>query len=277
MVFRRLLAVSAVLMALAALAPAQGIAWAKGFDSAKALAAKSNKVIMIDFWTTWCTYCKQMDATTMKDKKVIEKSKLLVPVKVNAEAEGNALAKKYGISSFPTFLFIDANGNEYGRTSGAMPPEQFMAAITALTGYHKDFTSATARVKKNPKDGEAHAILAFVNAARKKAGEADAQAAKAISLGYKGPKLAQAYLTLGDYQRINRKMALALAYYLKSLNYPGGPKDKAYAHYAVAALSADVGKMADAKKHVALALKVQGAPQNILSAAKELQAMLNKG
>jgi thioredoxin-related protein len=277
MIRPRILLAGAFLLALAAVAPAQGITWAKGFDSARAMASKSNKLIMVDFWTTWCGYCKQMDATTMKDKKVIEKSRLLVPVKVNAEAEGTPLARRYQVNSFPTFLFIDSNGNEFGRAAGAMAPEQFMAAISDMNARFKDFQSATARVKRNPKDGEAQALLASVNAARGSADQADAQAAKAASLGFKGPKLAQAFVNLGDYHRIKRKQAKAITYYQKSLTAKGSPRDAAYAHFAIAALSADIGKTADAKKHVNLAIQTKGAPKEIVDAAKRLQAYLAKG
>lgn len=277
MIRPRLLLAGALLLALAALSSAQAVSWAKGFDSAKALAGKSNKLIMIDFWTTWCGYCKQMDATTMKDKKVIDKSRILVPVKVNAEAEGLSLARKYKVNSFPTFLFIDANGNEYGRAAGAMGSEQFISAISDMNSRYKDFQAGTARVKKNPNDGEAQALLAYVNAARGSTDLAEAQAAKAASLGFKGPRLATAFVALGEFQRINRKQAKALTYYQKSLTAKGSPKDVCYAHFAIAALSADIGKMAEAKKHVNLAIQTKGAPQQIIEAAKRLQAQLSRG
>ncbi len=266
----------ALVLALASLSSAQGVAWVKGFDSARAQAGKSNKLIMVDFWTTWCGYCKQMDATTMKSLEVIKTLKSVVPVKLNAEKEGRSLAMKHGVQSFPTFLFLDSSGAVFGQAVGMMNDRQFSESVKEVAARFRDFQAGTARLKKNAKDGEALAMLSYVNAARGEVALAEAQADKAIKTGFKGAKLASALVTLGDFHRINRRQAVALGFYKKSLAPKGSPRDTAYAHYAVAALSADVGKTAEAKKHVNLALQVKSAPKEIIEAAKKLQAHLSK-
>lgn len=276
MIRSRLFVAGAIALALASLSSAQGVAWVKGFDAAKAQASKSNKLIMVDFWTTWCGYCKQMDATTMKSLEVISTLKSVVPVKVNAEKEGRSLAMKYRVQSFPTFLFMDASGVVFGQAVGMMNDRQFSDSVKEIASRFNDYKTGTAKLRMNANDGEALALLSYVNAARGEASLAEAQAEKSLKVGFRGPKLASAFVTLGDFHRINRKQAIALGFYKKALIPKGSPRDLAYAHYAVSALSADTGKIAEAKKHVKLALAVKGAPKEIVQAAKGLQAHLAK-
>lgn len=272
----RLAVLAAIFTASVSMAAAQSIAYTKTWSAAKAQAGKENKLVMLDFWTTWCGYCRQMASTTLKDKSVVQKSKSLVPLRLNAEAEGKELAKRYQISSYPAYIFVDSNGSVFGRVQGAMSASAFNSAMEQSMTRFKEFTALTAQVKSNPKNGAALAGLAAINAARGATDIGEAQAKKAESLGYKGPKLASAWVAVGEGARTKGRAAGAIAFYQKSLKYPGTPKDISFAHYAIAALSAQLDRKADALKHVRLAINTKGAPQDVLTAAKELQSFLNR-
>jgi thiol-disulfide isomerase/thioredoxin len=272
----RLVGLTAMSAALIGMASAQGMAYSKTWNAAKAQAARQNKLVMLDFWTTWCGYCKQMSATTLKDRSVVQKSKALIPLRLNAEAEGRSLAQKYGISSYPAFIFVDSSGSVFGRLQGAASPAAFNRAMDQAINRFRDFTTLTAQAKRNPKNGAAFAGLAAINGSRGLVDTAEAQAKRAESLGYKGSKLAEAWVAIGEGARNKKRAAGAIAYYQKSLKYPGTPKDVSYAHYAIAALSAQLERRADALKHVRLALNTKGAPKDVVSAARELLAFLNQ-
>src|SRR5262249_599810 len=42
-----------------------------GFKDACAEAAKAKRVVLVDFYTTWCLPCRKLDQTTWKDKAVL--------------------------------------------------------------------------------------------------------------------------------------------------------------------------------------------------------------
>ncbi|QDV89489.1 Thioredoxin [Phycisphaerae bacterium RAS2] len=120
------------------------------FKEACAAAKRDSKVVLIDFYTTWCGPCKRMDKTTWKDKKVIAWMKeKTVALKVDAE-EDVELAKKYTIEGYPTIVFIKPDGTEIDRLVGGRDADGFLEdANAALSG--KD---GIARAKEKLKGGE---------------------------------------------------------------------------------------------------------------------------
>lgn len=89
---------------------------------------KENKPIFVDCYTVWCGPCKQMANVVFKEKKVAEYFNTnYINVKVDMEkGEGITLKNRYGVKAYPTFLFIDSNGEEIHRIVGSMPGDLFI-------------------------------------------------------------------------------------------------------------------------------------------------------
>lgn len=98
-----------------------------GFDAALKKAKSEDKVVMIDFYTTWCAPCKMLDNHTWKNGDVVKwlKNKTIA-LKIDAEKQRD-LAKRYKIEGYPTMIFVDGDGKERGRLVGYLPPETFLA------------------------------------------------------------------------------------------------------------------------------------------------------
>lgn len=90
-----------------------------------AKAAKENKLVFMDIYTTWCGPCKMLRKSTFTDKAVGEYFNTnFVNTSVDAEkGEGIEIANKYHIEAYPTLLILDKDGNELGRQVGFMPAE----------------------------------------------------------------------------------------------------------------------------------------------------------
>ncbi len=107
----------------------QGIEFKTGnWEEIKAMAKAENKLIFFDAYTSWCGPCKWMEKNTFLDKETGEfYNKNVIAFKQDMEkGEGPVLLKKFGITQFPTYLFIDANENVVHRGSGAKEPEPFI-------------------------------------------------------------------------------------------------------------------------------------------------------
>ena len=101
------------------------------FDEAVKTAKKENKAVFIDFYTDWCGWCKRLDQTTFKDDnitKIITDS--YVFLKVNAEKEdGPAIARKAGVSGYPTMVIYQNNGKLAEKIVGYRTPEQLISVL----------------------------------------------------------------------------------------------------------------------------------------------------
>ncbi|TRX60177.1 thioredoxin family protein [Fulvivirga sp. M361] len=108
----------------------QGIEFCGGsWEEIKALAKKENKLIFFDAYTSWCGPCKWMDKNTFLDKETGEfYNKNVIPFKQDMEkGEGPMLSKKFRITQYPTYLFIDKNEKVVHKGSGAKGPKAFIA------------------------------------------------------------------------------------------------------------------------------------------------------
>jgi len=105
------------------------------FEAATKAAASDGKLVLVDFFTTWCGPCKQLDAQTWSDpavgKLVGEKA---VALKIDAEKQSD-LAARYRIDAYPTMLLLKTDGTEVDRLVGFREPAQFIAEFSsALAG-----------------------------------------------------------------------------------------------------------------------------------------------
>jgi len=107
---------------------AKSITWKSSFQAALKEAKRTRKPIMVDFYTTWCGPCKMLDMYTYTHPKVIAESRKWVSVKIDAEQQ-EALAQRYGVTGFPTVLFLKPNGQPAVRTSGFYPPDIMLKAM----------------------------------------------------------------------------------------------------------------------------------------------------
>ncbi|MDE6685622.1 MAG: thioredoxin family protein [Duncaniella sp.] len=75
-------------------------------------AAKENKMVFLDCYTSWCGPCKMMSESVFPTKEVGDyMNPKFVSIKIDMEkGEGPELAKRVEISAYPTFILFDKNG-----------------------------------------------------------------------------------------------------------------------------------------------------------------------
>jgi len=96
-------------------------------SSAITKAKAENKLVFVDFYTTWCGPCKLVDKEVFSDQSVGDfMNDHFVSVKVNAEkANGPTLAAVYNVSGYPTLLFLNQEGEVLEQQLGGIGPTAF--------------------------------------------------------------------------------------------------------------------------------------------------------
>ena len=91
-------------------------------------AKQENKLVFIDCYSTYCGPCKAMLRKEFPKKEMGDYLNAdFVSAKMNLDlGEGPELSKKWDVHSFPTFLFLDSDGNILHRMVGYMPADEFI-------------------------------------------------------------------------------------------------------------------------------------------------------
>ena len=108
----------------------------KIYDQGIAEAKKTGKPIFVQFFATWCGYCRKMDQETFSDASVQQALDKFVSVRVTESSqqkvlhEGKSVTEKeltelHGVQGFPTLVFMESNGKMIGKIPGYLDPKEF--------------------------------------------------------------------------------------------------------------------------------------------------------
>ncbi|ASE62150.1 thioredoxin fold domain-containing protein [Chryseobacterium indologenes] len=142
---------------IGAIAFAQGIKFEDGnFASILAKAKKENKLIFVDAYASWCGPCKLMVKNIFPLKNVGDYyNSHFINAKIDMEkGEGIDLAKKYNVKAFPTYLFIDGNGEAVHRTLGYVEEKDFIQFAKDAEDPGKRLTALKQKFENGEKDPE---------------------------------------------------------------------------------------------------------------------------
>ncbi len=106
-------------------------------DQKRAEAKAAGKPIMIDFWATWCPYCKKLDKVVWNQPEVVKESLRFINIKVDATApddpEMEAIKADLQVPGLPRIIFIDSRGDIlHGRSSAFKQAAEMLEVMKSI-------------------------------------------------------------------------------------------------------------------------------------------------
>ncbi len=97
---------------------------------AKGKASKEGKIVVLDFFTDWCTACKELEEYTWENPEVksfLENKAVFLKLNLTKKtAEQKEVIKKYKVLGYPTIVIMDKNGNTVKTIYGFINAEKFL-------------------------------------------------------------------------------------------------------------------------------------------------------
>jgi thioredoxin-related protein len=126
------------------------------FKELIAKAKKENKIIFIDAYASWCGPCKLMEKNVFTKKSVGDYYNAnFVNARFDMEkGEGREIAAKYGVRSYPTYLFLNGDGELVSQNLGYMEESVFLAMAQDINSPNNKKGSLKERFANGEKDPE---------------------------------------------------------------------------------------------------------------------------
>jgi thioredoxin-related protein len=124
---------------------AKSLKWVPLEDGVKRAAA-SKKYVFVTVYTDWCGYCRKLNNVTFKAAPVIaELEKNFQSVRINAESQktvvwqGKRMSERevagaeWGVTGFPTMLFMNGKGEIIGSYAAYADPELMVQLLKYIS------------------------------------------------------------------------------------------------------------------------------------------------
>lgn len=139
--------------------------WYTELDSAREEAQRSNRPILCHFYGEWCAPCQKMERSVLNTQQVIEQlGGTVIGVKIDVD-EHPDLVRRFGVSKFPTDIFIEPDGTRLMESQGFHPTEEYVGMMQRAATRYADLVARRearpmAPVANVPGDGEQSGSLA---------------------------------------------------------------------------------------------------------------------
>lgn len=117
--------------------PKRTLSWQKvPLETARELALKEGRPLLVDFTANWCVACKELDRHTFAEPRVAAEAGRFVAVKVDATNDEDPAVQEamrsLKVVGLPTVVVFDSKGQEAVRYTDFVPPDRFLTAIQSV-------------------------------------------------------------------------------------------------------------------------------------------------
>jgi thiol-disulfide isomerase/thioredoxin len=117
--------------------PRDGIAWETDLLKARARAVETGRPLLIVFGADWCTFCQQMERTTLSEKEMVKRiNQEFVPVHLDFDKQ-RAVADALRIKAIPCSIVLSTNADVLARHDGFAKSEPYRKSLEEGLKAHR--------------------------------------------------------------------------------------------------------------------------------------------
>jgi Thiol:disulfide interchange protein len=157
--------------------------WLKSISAAQKAAKDKNQLILVDMFAEWCGWCHRFEREVFPSETFQNASNDLILLRLDTEdkADGTALARRYSVTSLPTFLLLAPDLSVAGIIRGYAPAPQFVQMLKETRDKYSDFQKRVTGEPKIAKDYTARLELAKEFIARSSYDKSEARLRKLMT------------------------------------------------------------------------------------------------
>ena len=131
------LGITGLLLAIASLATsstakADVVPWAPDLDTAKSLASRQGRLVLVHFWADNCPPCRSLEANVFSRPDVAQAiAARYVPVKVHATRRSD-ISKQFGVDRWPTDVVITPSGQKIASMISPQDPQKYVQTFDQI-------------------------------------------------------------------------------------------------------------------------------------------------
>jgi len=125
-------------------------------------AAQQHRPVLVDFSAVWCYSCYYMASHVLNGPEWDAVKRKAIVVESDADSpDAQHWMKKLNTDFLPSYVVLDANGNELGRIAAEQPRAKFYARISAILAHGDTLQDFEKRAKEGSIDDVANALEAY--------------------------------------------------------------------------------------------------------------------
>jgi len=138
-----------------------GIVWLDDYKKTLDKAKEQDRLVMVEFYTSWCQFCGKMEKDTLGDPRVVKMAADFICARLDADVQ-KAAATRYEPEGYPTVIFATSSGDEIVRVSGFRDADPFVTVMRTVSERGPEIAAHMKTLETDSKNFTARVALAAI-------------------------------------------------------------------------------------------------------------------